>query len=372
MKLHLDVNGSMAPFLSHPQRQARPKPRQCGVSVSAGMEPFSRRQRAVPHSNQSIFGCMLPLQQPGRPDSMQPRDRSNGNGTVLVEQPDATLQHVGREALQHARTEYYSQCMLPTETSPKLRLRAYRHSADDGRSISEPTAIISGDPEGQSEVLVRVHDACWTSEVLGSLKCDCAQQLKLALETIAEKPPGIVIYLQQEGRGIGLANKIAAYGLQDQGYDTVDANRALGYPDDCREYTSVHNILQELNVKSIQLMTNNPRKLSVLQALGVKVTKRVPCVVAPQKYNQGYLDTKRSKMSHVYDDDQFDGSFCFLEHDGEPLPLTSVDLTASPPLTENGSKPVSGGSSTGDGSSGSGGTAADGSGGSPGPGGLLT
>lgn len=103
---------------------------------------------------------------------------------------------------------------------------------------------------------MRVHDACFTSEVLGSLKCDCAEQLQLALVMLQASPPGVVVYLQQEGRGIGLANKIAAYALQEQGLDTVDANRALGLPDDCREYTSVRNILRDLRVRSVQLMVS--------------------------------------------------------------------------------------------------------------------
>lgn len=124
--------------------------------------------------------------------------------------------------------------------------------------------IIAGQPEGKEEVPLRVHDACFTSEVLGSLKCDCAEQLQMALEYIKEQDCGIVVYLQQEGRGIGLANKIAAYALQEKGLDTVDANRALGLPDDCREYTSVKNMLADLGVKSIKIITNNPRKINLL------------------------------------------------------------------------------------------------------------
>jgi GTP cyclohydrolase II len=157
---------------------------------------------------------------------------------------------------------------------------------DGGRTFTEPSAIISGVVEGQEEVrlaraaaalvpprrhtpadpplplpawqvIVRVHDACFTSEVLGSLKCDCRDQLALALDVIQAAPPGMVIYLQQEGRGIGLANKIAAYALQEKGLDTVDANRALGLPDDCREYSAVRAILHDLGVKSIRLMVSD-------------------------------------------------------------------------------------------------------------------
>ncbi|KAL0024065.1 hypothetical protein WJX79_002241 [Trebouxia sp. C0005] len=180
-------------------------------------------------------------------------------------------------------TKFVAETCLPTRTG-KYRVRAYTHSIDGGRTFSEPTCIMTGKPEGLENVVVRVHDACFTSEVLGSLKCDCAEQLKLAMEYIQEHDNGIIIYLQQEGRGIGLSNKIAAYSLQETGLDTVDANRALGLPDDCREYTSVTNILANLGVKSIQLMTNNPRKIELLRATGVQVADRIPCIVKAQPY----------------------------------------------------------------------------------------
>ena len=129
------------------------------------------------------------------------------------------------------RTVHIAETNLPTRHG-NFRLRGYKHSIDGGKTFVEPTAIICGQVEGQEDVALRVHDACFTSEVLGSLKCDCAEQLQMAMEYIRDHPPGIVIYLWQEGRGIGLANKIAAYKLQEQGLDTVDANRALGLPDD--------------------------------------------------------------------------------------------------------------------------------------------
>eukprot|EP00201_Polytomella_parva_P021961 CAMPEP_0175046434 /NCGR_PEP_ID=MMETSP0052_2-20121109/5032_1 /TAXON_ID=51329 ORGANISM="Polytomella parva, Strain SAG 63-3" /NCGR_SAMPLE_ID=MMETSP0052_2 /ASSEMBLY_ACC=CAM_ASM_000194 /LENGTH=192 /DNA_ID=CAMNT_0016310187 /DNA_START=407 /DNA_END=985 /DNA_ORIENTATION=- len=152
-----------------------------------------------------------------------------------------------------------------------------------------------------NDVIVRVHDACFTSEVLGSLKCDCGEQLRLALSTIQRNPPGVVIYLHQEGRGIGLANKIAAYSLQESGVDTVDANRLLGLPDDSREYTAVRNILAELGIRSVRLMTNNPRKMAALAALGVEVKGRVPCQINPGEHSLGYLQAKRNRMSHLID-----------------------------------------------------------------------
>ncbi|KIZ07919.1 GTP cyclohydrolase II [Monoraphidium neglectum] len=198
------------------------------------------------------------------------------------------------------RTVHIAETMLPTRHG-NFRLRGYKHSTDGGKTFAEPTAIICGKVEGCEEVVLRVHDACFTSEVLGSLKCDCAEQLQMSMEYIHANAPGIVIYLWQEGRGIGLANKIAAYKLQEQGLDTVDANRALGLPDDSREYTSVRNILAELGVKSVRLMTNNPRKINVLTALGVKVTGRVPCQIQAGNHNKGYLEAKTMRMDHMID-----------------------------------------------------------------------
>jgi len=188
---------------------------------------------------------------------------------------------------------FVAETLLPTETG-HFRVRAYR----DGRSQTEPVAIISGDVEGGRGVAVRVHDECLTSEVLGSLKCDCKNQLDAALAYIREHG-GVVIYLRQEGRGIGLANKIAAYRLQEEGLDTVDANRALGLPDDAREYHAAKAILDDLQLDGIRLLTNNPRKLEKLTALGVEIVAREPIVVEGNPHSQGYLDAKASRMRHL-------------------------------------------------------------------------
>ena len=137
--------------------------------------------------------------------------------------------------------------------------------------------------------------------MLGSLKCDCKQQLRLAMDYV-QSNDGMVIYLHQEGRGIGLANKLAPYQLQDEeGLDTVDANRALGLPDDTREYTAVANILEDMNIKSIRLMTNNPRKVATLEKLGVRIVSRIPCIVEPNLFNKGYLTAKEGRMKHYLD-----------------------------------------------------------------------
>ncbi|KAF5831720.1 GTP cyclohydrolase II-domain-containing protein [Dunaliella salina] len=221
------------------------------------------------------------------------------------------------------RTQFVAETLLPTRHG-KLRLRGYKHSVDGGLTYTEPTAIIAGNVEGREDVPVRVHDACYTSEVLGSLKCDCADQLNLALDMITDNPPGMVIYLQQEGRGIGLANKIAAYALQEEGLDTVDANRALGLPDDCREYTSVRNILLGLGIKSVQLITNNPRKINELKSLGLCISGRIPCIADTcNEHNEEYLQAKQARMNHLLEERQS----CFWNHEGEPA-LPSIATQA--------------------------------------------
>jgi GTP cyclohydrolase II len=162
----------------------------------------------------------------------------------------------------------------------------------------EHVALVRGDVRGAG-VLARVHSECMTSEVFGSRKCDCAEQLDLAEARIAHAGRGVVVYLRQEGRGIGLANKIRAYALQARGLDTVDANRALGLPDDARTYAAAAAMLRALGVTSVRLLTNNPDKVSALQSLGIEVTSRVPIVVAAQPHSVAYLDAKRERMSHA-------------------------------------------------------------------------
>jgi GTP cyclohydrolase II len=189
---------------------------------------------------------------------------------------------------------FVSETLLPTEQG-SFRVRAYR----DPSSGTEPVAILFGDVDGLHDVPVRVHDECFTSEVLGSLKCDCRQQLRFSMDYIRKRGPGLVIYLRQEGRGIGLANKIAAYALQEDGHDTVDANRLLGLPDDVRRYDAAAAILGDLNVQSVRLMTNNPRKVTKLEELGVDIRARIPVLIAANEYSAGYLKAKALRMGHM-------------------------------------------------------------------------
>ncbi|MEW5853493.1 MAG: GTP cyclohydrolase II [Myxococcota bacterium] len=165
---------------------------------------------------------------------------------------------------------------------------------------AEEVALIRGDVSGDA-VLTRLHSECLTGEVFGSLHCDCGPQLALALEKINQEGRGILLYLRQEGRGIGLGNKIRAYALQSQGRDTVDANRALGFADDLRRYDHAAAILQDLGVTSVRLMTNNPDKVQKLEADGIRVVERVPHITAAGPHNRGYLHAKIERMGHVID-----------------------------------------------------------------------
>jgi len=187
-----------------------------------------------------------------------------------------------------------AEATIPTKHGV-LRFVVFRHADDLSK---EHVAILAGEPTG-ADVLVRVHSECMTSEVFGSLKCDCAEQLDRALLAIAEEGCGVVLYLRQEGRGIGLSDKIRAYALQADGVDTVDANRALGLPDDARRYDAAAAMLRRLGVRSVALMTNNPDKVEALRDLGIEVLRRVPVIVPPQRFSRAYLATKRSRMRHL-------------------------------------------------------------------------
>ena len=166
----------------------------------------------------------------------------------------------------------------------------------------EHIALVFGRIECGVAVPVRVHSECMTSEVFGSLKCDCREQLEEAMRLVADHGSGAILYLRQEGRGIGLVNKLRAYALQSDGHDTVDANRMLGLPDDAREYHVAADMLSHLEVKSIELLTNNPEKVEKLEALGVRIEQRIPVLIRPNKHSIGYLEAKRSRMAHALPD----------------------------------------------------------------------
>ncbi|MCS7197162.1 MAG: bifunctional 3,4-dihydroxy-2-butanone-4-phosphate synthase/GTP cyclohydrolase II [Candidatus Bipolaricaulota bacterium] len=185
---------------------------------------------------------------------------------------------------------------LPTEFG-EFTIHAYK-SLVDGK---EHIALVKGEVAGKENVLVRVHSECLTGDVFGSLKCDCGEQLRQALRQIAEEGLGVFLYLRQEGRGIGLGNKIKAYHLQDKGLDTVEANRQLGFKEDLREYGIGVQILKDLGLSTIRILTNNPKKLVGIEAYGIKIVEQIPILVPPNPYNYEYLKTKKEKLGHQLD-----------------------------------------------------------------------
>jgi len=183
----------------------------------------------------------------------------------------------------------------------KFRIYGFRgYSTSDGdRRIEEAVALVMGDVKSRPP-LVRVHSQCLTGDVFHSLRCDCRQQLELSLSMIAEEGEGILIYEQQEGRGIGLIAKLQAYELQDSGLDTVEANERLGFKADHRDFTLPGEILKSLGVTRVRLLSNNPDKVEALERAGVHVSERVPCEVIPSPHAEEYLRTKKEKLGHLF------------------------------------------------------------------------
>jgi GTP cyclohydrolase II len=185
---------------------------------------------------------------------------------------------------------------LPTRFG-RFRIVAFWNNRDS----KEHVAIVHGDVLGGQDVVTRLHSECLTGDALGSLRCDCRDQLHVALQKIAAEPRGVLLYLRQEGRGIGLLNKVRAYALQDRGFDTVDANIALGFRDDERDYAVAAHMLASLTIGSVRLLTNNPRKITELERYGIRVTGRLPHVIPANDHNRFYLETKASRSGHYID-----------------------------------------------------------------------
>jgi 3,4-dihydroxy 2-butanone 4-phosphate synthase/GTP cyclohydrolase II len=177
----------------------------------------------------------------------------------------------------------------------EFKILAYKSDMDADQHV----ALVMGDIEADEPVLVRAHSECLTGDVFSSLRCDCGEQIDMALEMIAEEKRGVLLYMRQEGRGIGIHNKISAYGLQDNGMDTVEANLSLGFPADLRDYGIGAQILNDLRLSKIRLLTNNPKKVIGLEGYGLEVVETMPIIIKPNPYNKCYLYTK--KMGHILD-----------------------------------------------------------------------
>ncbi|MAA64620.1 MAG: GTP cyclohydrolase II [Alteromonadaceae bacterium] len=196
---------------------------------------------------------------------------------------------------------YVQSCRLPTPFGV-----FDMHGFEETDTGKEHVALTLGSLEGDEPMLARTHSECLTGDALYSMRCDCGYQLEEALRSIAREGRGILMYLRQEGRGIGLLNKIRAYNLQDQGADTVEANEQLGFAADLRDYSMCQDMLSHLGIRRLKLMTNNPRKVSALTGLGIEIVERVPLHVGRNPHNTGYLDTKQSKLGHWLETHQDD------------------------------------------------------------------
>ena len=204
------------------------------------------------------------------------------------------------QIIEHRRTyETLVKCAVETKLPTpfgEFRLKAYENEIDDLTHL----ALVMGEPEDKDDVLVRVHSACLTGDALHSLRCDCGAQLEAAMRAVAKEGEGVVVYMQQEGRGIGLMNKMKAYHLQDEGLDTVEANQRLGLAPDLRDYGIGAQILKDLGLRRIRFMTNNLTKVVGLQGFGLEIVERVPIEIEPNGHNDRYLKTKREKLNHVF------------------------------------------------------------------------
>lgn len=202
--------------------------------------------------------------------------------------------HKDAKAQDGLVVEHFATANLPTEHG-QFKIVAFKNNRDG----KDHVAIVKGDISGKRHVLCRIHSECLTGDVFGSLKCDCGPQLEYALAQLEDEGCGVILYMRQEGRGIGLANKVAAYALQDQGMDTVEANKHLGFDDDMRDYAIAAEMLRLLGPESIVLMTNNPRKLEAMRKAGIPIDERLPIKILPNRFNERYLMTKRDKSGHM-------------------------------------------------------------------------
>ena len=271
-----------------------------GAVVSFRLPPA---RTAVPEVEIACFGAAVQLVKLARllPATVAARVPGEADRVAAFSQthdlPTLTSEHIASYELRAARSlKPVSQARVPLAGAEDARIVAYRPT-DGG---IEHLAIIIGTPKGDTPVLTRLHSECFTGDLLASLRCDCGDQLRGAIEEISNAGAGVLIYLAQEGRGIGLVNKLRAYNLQDEGLDTLDANRQLGFDADERIYLPAAEILRDLGFERVRLMTNNPEKVAALTGCGIEVTERVSHVFPSNVHNEAYLETKRSRGGHLF------------------------------------------------------------------------
>ncbi|CAN2045852.1 3,4-dihydroxy-2-butanone 4-phosphate synthase / GTP cyclohydrolase-2 [Candidatus Magnetomoraceae bacterium gMMP-1] len=224
-----------------------------------------------------------------RMPSLEEFSEEHGIGICTI--ADLIEYRMCRESFVYAEAE----SIIPTSYAGEFKVIVYENDADELLNI----ALIKGKIDPEKPILVRVHSECFTGDIFGSLRCDCGDQLHKAMEMMEKEGSGVILYMRQEGRGIGLVNKIKAYALQDKGYDTVEANVELGFKDDLRNYGIGAQILVDLGVRKMRLLTNNPKKMIGLQGYGLSVEEQVPIEIEPNKFNQKYLQCKKLKMGHL-------------------------------------------------------------------------
>jgi len=225
-----------------------------------------------------------------RMPSLEKFSEKHGIGICTI--ADLIEYRMSKESFVHMAA---AETVIPTSYAGEFKAIVYENDIDDLLHI----ALVKGEIDPEKPVLVRVHSECLTGDIFGSLRCDCGDQLHKAMEKIEEEGAGVLLYIRQEGRGIGLVNKLKAYALQDQGLDTVEANEKLGFKPDMRNYGMGAQILVDLGVRKMRLLTNNPKKMVGLDGYGLSIVEQVPIEIKPNEYNKGYLECKRLKMGHL-------------------------------------------------------------------------